>query len=147
QSARLRRRVRLVNYLALAFIFLPVVPLFGLSLAGSPPAADSGAVAFAGLTAIGSGALIVGFNLARFWIQRRRVRLSAVVRGTIGFGGTVGSLLPLTLIGTLAIGYGAYIVPEAQGLGGKVKAILVVLLVSAGYGVLGAIGAALATGV
>jgi serine/threonine protein kinase len=147
QSARLRRRVRLVNYLALAFIFLPLVPLLGLSLAGSPPAADSGAVAFGVLTAIGSGALIVGFNIARFWIQRRRLRLSAVVRGTIGFGGTVGSLLPVALIGVLAITYGAYLVPEAQGPGGKVKAVLVVLLVAAGYGVLGAIGAALATGV
>jgi hypothetical protein len=153
ELVRLRRRVRWANAFALALVFCPLIVVAGIWLnqrANSTTteiAVNSANRAIAILVAICSSALVVGCTQVRFWIRRNRLRLSHTARGRIGSGGTLGSMAPLALSATLALALGLFGVSEAHGVAGVTGTVLLVFTEMAGFWILGAFLAGLASGI
>ena len=99
------------------------------------------------LIALCPSILVVGFTQVRFWIQRRRLQLSRVARGRLGSGGTLGSLVPLTLIFILGLALGILAAREAEGSAHFLGTLFLALAELAGFWFLGAALAGLSIGV
>jgi hypothetical protein len=157
QLTRLRRRMRWANVLALILLVLPLLILAGLWLtrgvdnASTPDktshAFDRHTVITGLLIALCPSILVVGFTQVRFWIQRRRLQLSRVARGRLGSGGTLGSLVPLTLIFILGLALGILAAREAEGSAHFLGTLFLALAELAGFWFLGAALAGLSIGV
>jgi serine/threonine protein kinase len=151
--ARLRRRMRGANILALVVLVGPLLMLAGLwmSRGAATDSMTNGmdrATLITGLlVALCPSAVVVGFTQFRFWIQRRRLHLSRVARGRIGVGGTLGSLVPLGLIGTLGIVVGVLAAKDAEGVTHLTASISFALFELAGFWFLGGFLAGLSIGV
>jgi len=157
QLTRLRRRLRWANMLALALLAVPFVVLAVLWLTrgvGKPMGQDGPTNAFdrhtvivGFLLALCPSILVVGFTQVRFWIQRRRLRLSRVTRGRLGGGGTLATLVPLTIIFVLGLVLGVLAARLAEGWAHLIVTPLFTLAELAGFWLFGAALAGLSIGV
>jgi serine/threonine protein kinase len=157
QLTRLRRRLRWANILALVLLVVPLLFLAVLwltrSVESTPAphkptnALDRHTVITGLLVALCPSILMVGFTQVRFWIQRRRLRLSRVTRGRLGSGGTLASLVSLTLIFVLGLALGILAAREAEGPARLIGTPLLTLAELAGFWFLGASLAGLSIGV
>jgi serine/threonine protein kinase len=154
---RLRRRMRWASAVAVVLLVVPLLILAGLWLTRgdeslptpdqAPNAFDRHTVITGLLVALCPSILVVGFSQVRFWIQRRRLRLSRVTRGRLGTGGTLESLAPLTLIFILGMALGILAARETEGSEHFMGTLLLALAELAGFWFLGAALAGLSIGV